>query len=84
MQLAGVVLATALLILPGAAALHLSDRLRRVLGLALGAGVLGVLGGLVLSFESDWPTGPSIVAVLVGLYAAARIAGGLRLTPARA
>ncbi len=84
MQLAGVVLATALLVLPGAAALHLSDRLRWVLGLALGIGVLGVLGGLVLSFESNWPTGPSIVAVLVGLYGAARVAGGLGLTPARA
>ncbi len=73
MQLAGVVLATALLVLPGATALHLSDRLRRVLGLALGAGLLGVLGGLVLSFEAGWPTGPGIVAVLTGLYAASRL-----------
>lgn len=79
MQLAGVVLATALLVLPGAAALHLSDRLGRVLGLAVGAGVLGVVGGLVLSFESNWPTGPSIVAVSTVLYGAARVLGGLRL-----
>lgn len=80
MKLAGVVLATALLVLPGAAALHLSDRLRPVLALSLALGLLGVLGGLVLSFESNWPTGPSIVAVLTGLYAAARIGGRLMRT----
>ncbi len=84
MQLAGVVLATALLVLPGAAALHLSDRLRPVMVLALTAGVLGVLGGLVLSFEAGWPTGPSIVTVLVALYAVARGAGAVSLVPARA
>ncbi|MFM9994304.1 MAG: metal ABC transporter permease [Phycisphaerales bacterium] len=78
MKLAGVVLATALLVLPGAAALHLSDRLRAVLALSLSIGVLGVIGGLVLSFESDWPTGPSIVSVLTVLYAAARIGGRMR------
>ncbi len=74
MRLAGVVLATALLVLPGAAALHLSDRLWRVLALAVALGEAGALGGLVLSFEADWPTGPSIVGVLTVLYAAARLA----------
>jgi ABC-type Mn2+/Zn2+ transport system permease subunit len=72
MKLAGVVLATALLVLPGAAALHLSDRLARVMALGMLAAVVGVLGGLIVSFELDWPTGPSIVGVLAALYAAAR------------
>lgn len=84
MRLAGVVLATALLVLPGAAALHMSDRLRWVLGLAVSAGLLGVLGGLVLSFETGWPTGPSIVGVLTVLYLAARAGAGVRPAPARA
>lgn len=74
MKLAGVILATALLVLPGAAALQLSERLRTVFALALGAAVIGLLGGLVLSFEMDWPPGPSIVAVLVVVFAAARAA----------
>ena len=64
MRLAGVVLATALLVLPGAVALRLSDRLRTVMALALAVAVLGVLGGIVLCFEADWPPGPSIVGVL--------------------
>lgn len=79
MKLAGVVLATAMLVLPGAAALRLSDRLMPVVVLALGAGLLGVVGGLVLSFESGvLPPGACIVAVLVGLFCAARLAAGVQ------
>jgi len=65
MKLAGVVLATALLVLPAATALRLSDRLGPVFALSAGASVAGVLGGVVLSFETDWPTGASIVAAQV-------------------
>lgn len=64
MKLAGVVLATAMLVLPGAIALLLSERWGRVLWLAVVVSVLGVVGGLVVSFELDWLTGPSIVCVL--------------------
>lgn len=68
MRLAGVVLVTALLVLPGAAAVRVSDRLWRVVGWSVGLGVLGVLGGLVVSFELDQQAGPCIVGVLVVLY----------------
>lgn len=67
MKLAGVLLATALLILPGATALRLSDRLSRVVVISALGALVGVMGGLVLSIEVDWPPGPSIVAVLVAL-----------------
>lgn len=70
MRLAGVVLATALLVLPGATALRMSDRLTGVLAWSVGVGVVGVLAGLSLSFEADLSPGPSIVLVLVALYAA--------------
>jgi zinc transport system permease protein len=82
MKIAGVVLATALLILPGAAALHLSDRLRSVIGLSIAICVTGVCLGLVLSFEvlggNVIPPGAGIVAVLVLLYASARLAHASR------
>lgn len=78
MKLAGVVLATAMLVLPGAAALTLSARLARVLALAAVFALLGVVAGVVISFEFDWPTGPSIVGVLCALFAAARAAAALR------
>lgn len=79
MKLAGVVLATALLVLPGAAALRVSDRLARVLAAAAAAGLAGVLGGLVLAFEAQsLPPGACIVGVLVLVFAAARGVQGLR------
>jgi zinc transport system permease protein len=84
MRLAGVVLATALLVLPGAAALNLSDRLRTVMAMALGCGLAGILGGLMMSFELDWPPGPSIVGVLVIVFAVSRVVGIGRSEPVAA
>jgi ABC-type Mn2+/Zn2+ transport system permease subunit len=46
--------------------------------LALGIGVVCVLGGVVLSFELDWPTGPAIVLVMVAVYFGSRVAGARR------
>lgn len=68
MKLAGVVLATAMLVLPGAIALRWSRRAGRVLTLAALTAVTSVLGGLVLSFEASWPPGPSIVVLLTALF----------------
>jgi len=78
MKLAGVVLATALLVLPGAIALRLSGRTGAVLGWAGIAAFAGVVGGLVLSFELDWPTGPAIVCVLAGLFGVVKGWEGVR------
>lgn len=77
MKLAGVVLATAMLTLPGAAALRWSRRMGVVMMLALLMGVVCVLGGVVLSFELDWPTGPAIVLVMVAVYFGSRLKGAL-------
>jgi len=73
MKLAGVVLATALLVLPGATALRLSDRFGRVVALSAVLAVVGVLGGVMVSFELNLPPGACIVGVMVALYAAARM-----------
>ncbi len=72
MNIVGVVLATALLVLPGATALRLSDRLRPVLFLSVLAGVLGLLIGVVLAVEfGELPPGATIVLSLCGLFASA-------------
>ncbi|MBX3351868.1 MAG: metal ABC transporter permease [Phycisphaeraceae bacterium] len=85
MKLAGVILATALLVLPGAIALRLSRRLGAVFVVSGVAAVLGVALGLVLSFELDLPPGASIVGVLTLLYAASWAAGvrGVSASPGR-
>ncbi len=81
MKLAGVVLATAMLVLPGAIALQCSRRLVPVLAITLASAGLGVVAGLVLCFELDWLPGPSIVLVLAAMLAATplvhRLGGGL-------
>lgn len=78
MRLAGVVLATALLILPGATALLLSDRWWRVLAISGAVGVIGTVGGLILSYEADWPPGPAIVLALTLVFCAAKVRGLIR------
>ncbi len=69
MKLAGVVLATALLVMPGAIALKLSARFGAVILLSVAAAAVAILGGIVASFELDLPTGACIVCVLTALYA---------------
>lgn len=76
MKLAGVLLTTALLVLPGAAGLAVSRRLVTVVWVSVAVALAGMLGGLVLCFETDWPPGPSVVVVLLGLVIGARLAGG--------
>lgn len=73
MRVVGVVLATAILVLPAATALALTDRWRPAILLSLAAGVLASAGGVILSFEADWPAGAAVVVSLVGLYAIARV-----------
>lgn len=78
MKLAGVILVTALLVIPGAAALKLSDRLAPVFAWSVAVSLLGVGAGLALSYRANLPPGPSVVAALVALLALAGAAGWLR------
>jgi ABC-type Mn2+/Zn2+ transport system permease subunit len=78
-RVAGSVLVTALLVLPGATALLLSQRLRTVMTTAIVVAITGAAGGVLIS--ARWqhvPTGPAIVLVLfiefLACYAASRLA----------
>ena len=78
-RLAGSVLVAALLVLPGATAMQLSDRLRTVLAASVCVGLCGALAGLAV--RARWPavpTGPAIVLVLFALFVASLGAGRLR------
>ncbi len=63
MQVVGVILAAAILVLPGAVALHLSSRLRVVMIWSLAIALGGTVVGFVIGNASHWPIGPSIVLV---------------------
>ncbi len=61
MQVVGVLLITALMIIPAATARRLSRTPEQMAVFAAGFGALAVLGGIWGSFTYDTPTGPSIV-----------------------
>ena len=66
---AGSVLVTALLVLPGATALLLSDRLRTTVGLSVVVGVAGaVVALLVRARYPFFPMGPAIVLAMFALF----------------
>lgn len=76
LQAVGVVLVSAMLITPAAAAYLLTDRLHRMLGLAAVFGVTAGVGGAFLSFVGrDLPTGPLMVIAASALFATAFFLG---------
>jgi len=71
-RVAGSVLVTALLVLPGATALLVARRLKTVLCVSVISGLVGAVGGL--SVNGQWrflPVGPAIVLILVLQFALA-------------
>lgn len=69
-RLVGFVLVSALLVVPGATAVLLTQRLGRVLVASVAVGLTGVVGGLWLSLEvGQLSSGPCIVAVLGLIFA---------------
>ncbi len=80
-RLAGIVLVTALLVIPGATAGLLSRRLGRVFCYSWLTGMIGVVGGLTLSIlVGNLSTGPCIVAALCAMFALAYFFGGRRIS----
>ncbi|MCI4665875.1 MAG: metal ABC transporter permease [Neomegalonema sp.] len=69
MRLVGLLLATALLILPAAAARPLSSRPEMMAAIASMLGVAGTALGLAASAHFDTPTGPSMVTALFVFFA---------------
>lgn len=68
MKIVGVLLITALLIIPTAAARRFSSGPEQMAVLAALIGIVGVFAGLLGSLEWDTPAGPSIVVAALGLF----------------
>ncbi|MWA07285.1 iron chelate uptake ABC transporter family permease subunit [Actinomadura sp. LD22] len=75
MRAIGLLLVSALMIVPVAAAQQLARGFRSTMLLAMGAGVLSAVSGLAGSFEYDLPPGPSIVLLALALFLAAAAGG---------
>jgi ABC-type Mn2+/Zn2+ transport system permease subunit len=81
MRLVGVVLASALLIVPGATAVLLSRRIVKVVLLSLLVGVGCTLGGLIMAiWLRDVSSGASIVVVLCAVFALAYLWNRLKIS----
>ncbi|MEN9842569.1 MAG: hypothetical protein RLZZ612_398 [Pseudomonadota bacterium] len=63
----GTLMAVGLMVLPAATARFWVRHVRQMLPVASAVAVLGSVGGLLLSYHADWPSGPSIVCCLAGL-----------------
>lgn len=61
MKVVGVLLITALLIIPAATARRVSRTPERMVIIAVGVGMAAVLAGLACSLQWNWPLGPAIV-----------------------
>lgn len=69
MKIVGVLLITALLIIPAATARRLAGSPEQMVGLAMVVGMLAVTGGLSASWHWNSPAGPSIVVTAFILFA---------------
>ena len=68
MKIVGVLLITAMLIIPAATARRFSSGPEQMAVLAAGIGAVSVVGGLFGSLEWDTPAGPSIVVAALALF----------------
>ncbi len=72
-----------LLVLPAASARFWVQKVGAMLALAAGFALLGCTAGLLLSFHADWPSGPTIVLCLGGIYLLSLVLGRQGLYPSR-
>ncbi|MDT0684367.1 metal ABC transporter permease [Roseicyclus sp. F158] len=77
-KVVGVLLITAMLIIPAATARTFSRTPEAMAVIAAGTGIAAALGGLRMSYEFDTPTGPTIVCVVAVFFCAASVFAALR------
>lgn len=77
-KVVGVLLIAALLIIPAATARPFASTPERMGLFAAFLGIGAAIGGLIISYEYDTPTGPSIVCVAAVLFALSSLGSALR------
>jgi zinc transport system permease protein len=74
MRIVGILLISALIVIPAVTALRIARSFRHTLGIAIATGVISVLVGLTASFYFDLAAGGAIVASAIGLFALGSVA----------
>ena len=83
-RLLGIILVTSLLVIPPAAARNLSRNLRQQILLSLIMGLVGGVGGVLLSYQLNVPCGSTIVLTCIAIFIASLIANRWRRDRANA
>lgn len=78
MKVVGIVLVSALLVIPAAAAAQLTRRYLSMIGMAIAVALLSTVGGLFVSFWADLASGATIVTLASLLFFIALLIGQLR------
>ena len=82
LRMVGIVLAISLLTLPQMTANLFTYNFKRIILLSIGIGFLSCVGGLLLSYQLQVPSGASIIFISILIYAIAKI--GKLLSPKKA
>jgi len=72
-KVVGVVLASAMMVLPAATGYQLSKNYRGMIAFSVLVGPLATVGGLIISYLYDWPSGATIVLLAAALFVIAFI-----------
>ena len=80
MRVVGVLLVSALMVVPVATAQLVTASFRATYAVGLAIGFVVALGGVVLSYYIDTPSGGTIVLLAIGLFAVTVAAQGVRRT----
>ncbi|MGI8946768.1 MAG: metal ABC transporter permease [Ornithinimicrobium sp.] len=80
MRVVGLLLISALMIVPNAAAQQVATSFRTAIWWASGFGVLAAVGGVVTSFYADTATGGTIVLLAIGMFLVV-VVGRVALSP---
>lgn len=80
----GTLLIFSLIVGPAGAAVHLTQRPGAVLLLSVGFGLVATWLGIALAYDTGWPVGFFISAIVALLYCGARLAGPRRARPSHA
>jgi ABC-type Mn2+/Zn2+ transport system permease subunit len=67
-RLLGIILVSALIVIPPAAASNISRTLRQQILLSIAAGLVGSVGGTLISYPLEVPCGPAIVLTSIALF----------------
>lgn len=78
MKIVGIILVSALLVIPGAAASQITHRYDSMIAFSIIIALISTIGGLIISYYADLPSGAAIVTLASFIFFAAFAVGQIR------